>query len=279
MKKKFFAVTIFALFTLLNTAFAADDTSVNLNGKTLVFDVPPKVIDGRTMVPLRTIFESLGAEVEWNDKTQTVTAKRGDTSVQLTIGKPEIIVNNTAKVLDVSPCTIDGRTLVPVRAISESFKLNVSWSDKEQTVYIYPKNFDPAKYQALKNAIVDNGTKTFDSSYVMVCVPIGENYKCTFTYDFDRNEILIFVNWNTIQKNETLISIRYNENPDILHLYNKYNVYCEFPKDTGEFIKYESNVPSDMQPEAYSALDENVKIAELLLQHYSSVTLEDIGIK
>lgn len=64
---------------------AADDITVILDGNKLEFDVPPQIIDGRTMVPIRAIFEALGAEVTWDDATKTVTATIDDYVVKCTI--------------------------------------------------------------------------------------------------------------------------------------------------------------------------------------------------
>lgn len=106
------------------------------NGESTALDVPAQIIDSRTMVPLRAIFEALGASVEWDDSTKTVTSERGDTKVSLTIGEAEIIVNGEAKALDVPGQIVDSRTLVPVRAIAESFGCEVGWDDPTKTVTI-----------------------------------------------------------------------------------------------------------------------------------------------
>lgn len=82
---------------------------VLINGQLLTFDVPPALVDGRTLVPLRVIFEALGATVKWDDATQTVTAARGDTTIELTIGSPVARVNGVEKQLDVPAMLVDGR--------------------------------------------------------------------------------------------------------------------------------------------------------------------------
>jgi len=109
---------------------------VLLDGKEIEFDVNPQTINYRTMVPMRAIFEELGASVNWDGDTQTVSSVKGDTTISLTIGVPSIIINGLEKPLDVSPVLIDGRTLVPVRAVSEAFMLNVDWNETEKTVLI-----------------------------------------------------------------------------------------------------------------------------------------------
>lgn len=116
--------------------FAADNVSVVLDGTTLSFDVAPQIINGRTMVPLRKIFEAMGAEVHWFNETQTVRATQDICFVQATIDSNVMTVNGTPKTMDVPPLLKDGRTLVPVRFVAESFGAKVEWDDNSSTVYI-----------------------------------------------------------------------------------------------------------------------------------------------
>ena len=106
------------------------------NGEAKALDVPAQIIESRTMVPLRAIFEALGASVEWDDATKTVTSVKGETTVKLTIGQASINVNGEDKALDVPAQIVDSRTLVPVRAIAESFGCDVAWDDATKTVTI-----------------------------------------------------------------------------------------------------------------------------------------------
>lgn len=100
-----------------------------LNGEKLSFDVQPQIINGRTMVPMRKIFESLGTVVGWNNNTQkAISVKKGDV-VSVSIGGQYLTVNGEQKLLDSPPVIISGRTLVPVRAIAESFNCDVEWYD------------------------------------------------------------------------------------------------------------------------------------------------------
>ena len=112
---------------------------VHLNGEKLSFDQPPMIIDGRTMVPLRAIFEALGAEVVWDDATKTITAKKSYKVVMLEIGKRFITIDGVSKELDVPAQIMNNRTLVPVRAVSEAFECVVGWDGVTQTVIITEK--------------------------------------------------------------------------------------------------------------------------------------------
>lgn len=109
---------------------------VYLDGARIFFDVPPVVEKGRTLVPLRGIFEKLGASVDWNAATQTVTASRGGRAVTLTIGKSQARVNGKTVNLDVPAQLVDGRTMVPLRFVGEALGAGVVWQDAPPAVLL-----------------------------------------------------------------------------------------------------------------------------------------------
>ncbi|MBR0276889.1 MAG: hypothetical protein IJQ50_00305, partial [Clostridia bacterium] len=120
-------------------AFAQADNSqitVTINNQEVQFDQPPIIIDGRTLIPLRAIFEGLGANVAWREDVKTVVATRGAKTISLRIGENVLYLNTRAVTLDVPPQIINDRTLVPVRAISEALNCKVDWDDKSKTVKI-----------------------------------------------------------------------------------------------------------------------------------------------
>ncbi len=112
------------------------EITVIINGTPVAFDQPPIIQNDRTLVPLRAIFEALGGTVGWDDVTQTVTSVKGDITVRLTIGSNLLYVNEAAVKLDVPAQLVNGRTLVPARAVAESFRCKVDWDEKTQTVLI-----------------------------------------------------------------------------------------------------------------------------------------------
>lgn len=111
--------------------------SVYVNGEKLYFDVFPMLINDRTLVPLRAIFEALGATVLWDEETQTVTSIREENTISLQIGSNRLYKNGQAITIDVPAQVINDRTLVPVRAISESMDCTVGWYEEEQVVEIF----------------------------------------------------------------------------------------------------------------------------------------------
>ncbi len=123
-----------SMFTF--NVFAAEEIKVTIDGKAQIYDVMPIIENGRTLVPMRAIFEALGAEVAWDDATKTVTGKKADISVSLQIGNTSVKVNEKEVTLDVPAKILEGRTLVPVRFISETLGCNVAWEDSTKTVII-----------------------------------------------------------------------------------------------------------------------------------------------
>ena len=115
------------------------EVSVYIAGMPVVFDQPPIIYQDRTLVPLRAIFEALGAEVLWDGNTQTVTATRGSIKISLQIASTQMYVNDDIKTLDVPAKLINSRTLVPVRAVSEAFGCLVDWNEETKIVYITTK--------------------------------------------------------------------------------------------------------------------------------------------
>lgn len=123
-----------------NTAPAAGSSpgqiKVYLDGKQLFFDVEPIIDNGRTLVPLRAIFEAMGAKVDWREDTRTVTAVKGNTAVVMKIGSTSPTVNGKAAAIDVPAKIVKNRTLAPLRFVGEAFGGKVEWEASTRTVRI-----------------------------------------------------------------------------------------------------------------------------------------------
>lgn len=112
------------------------EITVYVDDAKLEFDVAPTSENGRTLVPMRYIFEALGAEVKWIGEENKVVATKGNTSIELILGSNIMLKNGEEIILDVPAKAIDGRTLVPVRAISEALDAKVNWNGEEYKVDI-----------------------------------------------------------------------------------------------------------------------------------------------
>lgn len=97
-------------------------------------DSQPFIQNGRTLVPLRAIFEYLGATVEWDGATQTITARKGETVVILQVDAPTAIVDGKQVTLDQPAVLVGGRTFVPLRLVSEAFGATVTWFESTAPV-------------------------------------------------------------------------------------------------------------------------------------------------
>jgi len=113
--------------------------SVYMDGEKIAFDQIPYAENGRTLVPLRAIFEKLGATVEWNGDTNTITATKGSTTVTLTLDNTSATKNGEAVTLDVPAKAVGGRTLVPVRFVSDCFGVDVQWDEPLKKVVLTSK--------------------------------------------------------------------------------------------------------------------------------------------
>lgn len=111
--------------------------TVRIDGLLQTYDQPPVTINDRTMVPLRSIFEALGAEIHWDADTSTVKAVKGGTTVSLQIGAVIALKNGNPIELDTAAQIVGGRSMVPVRFVAEALGADVSWDGGTQTVYIY----------------------------------------------------------------------------------------------------------------------------------------------
>ena len=109
---------------------------VLLDGELLEFEVPAQIINDRTVVPLRAIFEALGADIEWDDAAKAVTATKGGAVIVLAIGSVSPTVNGRAVAIDQPGIVISGRTMVPLRFVAEALNVSVDWDGAARTVAI-----------------------------------------------------------------------------------------------------------------------------------------------
>lgn len=127
---------VLVVTTVTVPAIGQGAVRVFVDGEPVFFDQPPVIQGSRVLVPLRGIFEKMGATVEWQPATRTVLAARGSTLVELQIGSRIARVDGRPVTLDVPAMIIGGRTLVPLRFISESLGTRVDWNAATRTVLI-----------------------------------------------------------------------------------------------------------------------------------------------
>ena len=122
------------------SVMAQESVNITINNENVVFEGVAPFIDNnnRTLVPIRFISEELGARVEWDQTSKTVTIMKDNTKALLTVGEKTMIVSGKTKTMDTSPTMKDGRLFVPVKYIGELLNVEVEWLSKENTVAITP---------------------------------------------------------------------------------------------------------------------------------------------
>ena len=145
-----------------------NEISVYVEGQKVSFDVPPQTINDRTMVPIRAIFEVMGATVNWDNATQTAICTKDNTVVKMTLNSKTEYINDVPYEMDVAPVIVDNRTLAPARYVAEAFGYFVNWDGNTKSVLIN------------KTSKIKDGTK--DNPY-----EFGDKVSITFwdAYDFE----------------------------------------------------------------------------------------------
>lgn len=158
-------------------------TKVMLEGQEIVFaDQQPIIKAGRTLVPARSVFEDMGAVVSWDGETQTVTVEKDEISVQIPIGSNVLLKNGEEKKLEVPAEIINGRTMLPLRAISEVLNCYVAWVQVQNTVHIYGKSVSEKRNEILAERFQENRYTVHDvyeTDYgtVIQCTLLGVPYR------------------------------------------------------------------------------------------------------
>ncbi len=148
---------------------------VYIDGREIFFDVPPLQKDSYVMVPMRAIFDKLGATVDFNSKTKTITSTKGTTTVQLTLNSTEAYVNGQIRKLDMPAISINERTLVPLRFVGQAFGAEVKWVGKTRSIFINTQGMQGGTTQGATAiyAIMHNCTGILGAGEVLTVTIIG----------------------------------------------------------------------------------------------------------
>ncbi len=134
--RKFYTCNKEEIFSQLREKLTSNPVYVKFNGNILGFETPPVIEDDSTLVPMRFLFEQMGAEVEWNGEIQTAIATLDNTAVTFAIDDTNAEVNNTPTTMDIPARLINGKTMVPLRFLSENMGYTVDWDADSRTAII-----------------------------------------------------------------------------------------------------------------------------------------------
>lgn len=134
-------LVIAVLMPLLNTSAARSDIRVVFEGRNVMFDVEPQIIDGRTFVQYRPIAQAANFEVNWNAQSRIITAKTGNSTVAMTVNSSTATVNGRRVTMAAPARIINGHTMVPLRFVGESLGHEVIWNDANRSITINRRIF------------------------------------------------------------------------------------------------------------------------------------------
>lgn len=174
--KKLLTFVLLTLALGASTA-AAEGITVNIEGKPLSFDAEPFIEDGTTFVPMRAIFEALGASIDWDNDTRTVTSVKDGNEISLTIDSDIATKNGITRIISKAPRISYDYTMVPLRFVCESLDCAVYWDGATQTIDITTENTLAGKSMLLFGDSVGYGANWY-GGYGKI---IGEEYDMTVT--------------------------------------------------------------------------------------------------
>lgn len=137
---------VIAIIPATAATAASAPISVTVDGKKVAFSVNPQTINGRTMVPYRTIAETLGGKVKYDEKTKKATITKGSQTVELMLGSKTAKINGASVALDAAPANVKGSVLVPLRFVGESLGVWVNWNSKTSTAVLETKKHSSMRW-------------------------------------------------------------------------------------------------------------------------------------
>ena len=226
MKKR--CISLLLLVTLMVAAMpsgimAAGPIKVKLNGQNIKFDVQPVLSSGRVLVPIRSITSAMGATISWNSSSGTVTIKKDSDTLKLTAGSKTAYKNNSKIKLDVPARIVRGRTLAPVRFISEGLNASVKWDSSSRTVNIIQRSKDEIqaikqveKYLSILDIAVSDGVddEAYDGVLTPEAIDSGYGYDAKVFrpmrgYTLNKIKDVAIMGCETKSPNEIIVTARF----------------------------------------------------------------------
>ena len=166
MKKLFFGIicTLFVFCSFFVTSYAYD-INLYIDDVPVTTDVKPVAFDGRTFLPVRSIFESLGANVEWVQATSQVVVSSEHSTIVLSPGSNIAYVDSIPFVLDAVPMVMNQRVLIPIRFVSEKLGYKVLWNQSDTSVRIYSDDANSKKNSVEKIEVCEERNSVIVSIY------------------------------------------------------------------------------------------------------------------
>lgn len=208
--------------------------ALKVDGKSLSCEVPPIVFNDYSVVPARDVFEHLGAEVGWNSRTEQVTVNYGRTQILMTINQTTVFKDGQTQKMPIAPKIINGKTMIPVRYVSEALGFDVNFDSKTDTISITTKKTttniptNPSTSTPAVNAAViktvkhTSDTKKFTAVYTLSSKP--EKRDASLYKEPDRLVVDLYNTTRDVKISDTkhesdfVTQIRYGQHEDKLRI-------------------------------------------------------------
>ena len=176
----------------------AQDINVSLNGNIVSFpNQQPVIVEGRTLIPLRGVFDNMGYAIDWDGETKTVTLKKDSKTLTVAIGQASIDVNGSATAIDVPAQIINGSTMLPLRAIADATGAEVLWDAESRTATILDDSLLSAAPESVTVKLDNQADADAIAEYSAAVKELNESSTEFWTYfngktnssDLDLNEL------------------------------------------------------------------------------------------
>ena len=225
--------------------FKIGSTQYTSQNESKTVDLAPFIQHNTTLIPFRTIFEELGYSVQWDKKTKTITSSNQSTTIILKIDSIYAEVNGETMVMSVAPKIVSGRTVVPLRFVSECSGALVSWDQKEKTIHITQYGeFDTGKVLYFEKNNEQNTLYAYDGDQITSISMGNKDIQNWYTYkgqvfltvdDKSKNNKGLYIlkenGLQSLMENfEIKDSFEYNDNLVILGYdrVKQYDILCRF---------------------------------------------------
>lgn len=187
LKPMAFILSVIMLLSMTVRVFADDEVSVYLNNGKIQFDVKPVIENGRTLIPIRAVSEYMHYQVEWDQEKNMATITNGTQNLNITIGEKLYTEDEIEKEMDVPAKLINGRTLVPIRLIAESFGCNVEWDNETFSIYIETQTNETEEQNEFlwKPDFSDFSNGSINNPFCANLMYVGENIVKPAGYEFE----------------------------------------------------------------------------------------------
>lgn len=246
MRKIFLTIVTIFIFSGMSFATDATDLKIIINGEVLQFeDAKPYVNENdRTMIPVRKVAETFGADVGWDGETQTVKLTSENNTILLTIGDNVIDINGNKETMDTKAIVTNDRTFVPLSFVANAFGAEVGWDGETNTVSISITKAEDEKFDITVDPEVDYNVLNCAN----LCIVNTDGQYLYFANQADEMKLYrCDLKGNNIEKISdirSIIDIQLTDNYIILNYYD-YDKKCQnigrVDKEKHEFFSYNIN--------------------------------------